>query len=103
MTFTSFLTDFNLVILGLVASFVAGVLLSTKVKDKIAGVPAAARVAINNVQADALAKLKQAQADVLAKLPGAAPAPKVALPPASQDLLQQEISDGQARLAFCEV
>ncbi len=82
MTFTSFLTDFNLVLVGLAASFVAGVLLSTKIKDYVKGVPAAARVALNNVQADALAKIKAAQADVLAKLPGAPPAPKVALAPA---------------------
>jgi hypothetical protein len=81
MSFSSFLTDFNLVLAGLVVAFIAGVLLSTKVKDAIKGVPAAARVAINNVEADALAKLKNAQTNVLATLPGAAPAPKVALAP----------------------
>ena len=81
MTFSSLLTDFNLVLVALVVTFVADVLLSTKVKDLVKGVPAQARVAINNVEADALAKLKIAQADVLAKLPGAAPAPKVALAP----------------------
>jgi hypothetical protein len=81
MTFASFMTDFNLVLAGLVAAFIAGVLLSTKVKDIIKGVPSAARVAINNVEADALAKLKNAQTNVLATLPGAPPAPKVALAP----------------------
>jgi len=79
MSFTSLLTDFNLVLIGLAAAFVAGVLLSTKVKDYVKGVPSQARVAINNVEADALVKLKAAQASVLATLPGAAPAPKVAL------------------------
>jgi hypothetical protein len=87
MTFTSFLTDFNLVLAGLVIAFVAGVLLSTKVKDTIKGIPSAARVAINNVEADALAKLKGAQANVLATLPGAPPAPKVAQPPVFQTAL----------------
>lgn len=84
MTFASFMTDFNLVIIGLAVAFVAGVLLSTKVKDYIKGVPAAARVAINNVEADALAKLKNAQTNVLSTLPGAPPAPKVAQPPVFQ-------------------
>jgi hypothetical protein len=79
--FTTFLTDFNLVLAGLAGAFVAGVLLSQKVKDYVKGVPAQARAAINNVEADALAKLKVAQADVLAKLPGAV-APKVAVAPA---------------------
>jgi small basic protein len=75
----SFLTDFNLVIGALAVSFVSGVLLSTKVKDYIKGVPAAARAALDNVEADARAKLKAAQADVLAQLPGAVVA-KVAAP-----------------------
>jgi hypothetical protein len=87
MTFSSLLTDFNLVLLGLAAAFVAGVLLSQKVKDLVKGVPAQARVAINNVEADALAKLKVAQSNVLATLPGAAPAPKVALAPLPQGVV----------------
>ena len=87
MTFSSFMTDFNLVLAGLVVAFIAGVLLSTKVKDTIKGIPSAARAAINNVEADALAKLKNAQTNVLATLPGAAPAPKVAQPPVFQTAL----------------
>ena len=77
----SLLTDLEAdLVIGVVA-FVVGVVFSTKVKDTIKGVPAAARVAINNVEADALLKLKGAQTQVLATLPGAAPAPKVALAP----------------------
>lgn len=90
MTFSSFMTDFNLVLAGLAVAFIAGVLLSTKVKDAIKGVPAAARTAINNVEADALAKLKNAQTNVLATLPGAAPAPKVPQPPVFQTALPPE-------------
>jgi hypothetical protein len=83
----SLLTDLEAdLVIGVVA-FVVGVVFSTKVKDTIKGVPAAARVAINNVEADALAKLKSAQTSVLATLPGAAPAPKVAQPPVFQTAL----------------
>jgi hypothetical protein len=74
--FSQYLTEFNIAfIVGFIA-YVAGVLTSTKVKDWVKGIPAQARVALNNVEADAQAKLKKAQADVLAKLPGS-PVPVV--------------------------
>jgi hypothetical protein len=80
MSFSQYLTEFNITfIVGFIA-FVTGVLTSTKIKDYIKGVPAQARIALNNVEADARAKLKVAQADVLAKLPGA-PAQVVAKTP----------------------
>jgi hypothetical protein len=86
MSFSAFLTDFNLVVLGLVAAFGAGVVLSQKVKDYIKGVPSEARTALSNIEKNVLADVKQAQSDVIARLPGAAPAPKAPLPAASQPL-----------------
>lgn len=81
MDFSSFLTDFNLVLIAIGAAFVSGVVFSTKVKDFVKGVPSQVRAAINNVETDALGKLKVAQAQVLATLPGAVTA-KVAVAPA---------------------
>ena len=76
----SFLTDFNILAIGVAVAYVVGVLTATKVTDFIKGVPGEARVAIKNVETDALAKLATARADVLAKLPGAPVPAKVALP-----------------------
>jgi hypothetical protein len=81
MDFSSFLTDFNIVLIAIGASFVSGVVFSTKVKDFVKGVPSQVRSAINNVETDALGKLKVAQAQVLATLPGAV-TDKVAVAPA---------------------
>jgi hypothetical protein len=85
MTFSAFLTDFNLVVAGLGASFVAGVVLSTKVKDYLKGVPAQARKALSNIEAKALADINRARDEVIARLPGAGaiPAPKTPLPAAA--------------------
>jgi hypothetical protein len=83
MTFSAFLTDFNLVVAGLGASFVAGVVLSTKVKDYLKGVPAQARRALSNIEAKALADINRARDEVIARLPGAIPAPKTPLPAAA--------------------
>jgi len=76
--FSSYLTEFNLVIAGLAAAYVGGVLTAQRVKDFVAGVPSGARSALKNVEADILLKLKTAEEDVLAKLPGASS--KVAVP-----------------------
>ena len=77
----SFLTNFNLALGGAVIAFAAGVVLSTKVKDFFKGIPAQARAALNNVEADTIAKIRGAQAQVLAQLPSA-PAAKAPLAPA---------------------
>lgn len=81
----SFLTEFELnLAIGAVA-FIAGVACSTRVKDFIKGIPAQARVALNNVEAKAVADVKQAQADALARIPGAVPE-KTPLPPSAAPL-----------------
>ena len=63
------------------AAFVAGVVLSQKVKDYVANVPSGFRNAMNSVEAKAKADVQSAIADVFAKInpapvaPPAAPAP----------------------------
>ena len=54
------------------AAFVAGVILSQKVKDYVANVPSGFRAAMNGVEAKAKADVQSAIADVFAKI---APAP----------------------------
>jgi hypothetical protein len=81
--FTTFLTDTQLILVTAAVAFVAGVVLSQRVKDSIKGVPAEARTALNGAEVNVLAAIKQAQADAVSKLlpaaakvvPPAAPAP----------------------------
>lgn len=81
----SFLTELQINLSIGCAAFIAGVVLSTKVKDYIKGIPAQARVALNNVEAKALADVRQAQATALAQIPGAVPV-KTPLPPSALPL-----------------
>lgn len=83
--FQSYLTDFNLIVGGLLVAFILGVVFSTKVKDLIKGIPAQARAALNQVEADTVAKIKSAQAQVISTLPGVtvAKAPLAPLAPAA--------------------
>lgn len=53
---------------AVVVSFIVGVLLSQKVKDAIAGVPAHVRADLNTVEATLLGRIKSAQSNVLADL-----------------------------------
>jgi hypothetical protein len=71
--FSNYLTDFNLILIGLVAAYVAGVLTAQKVKDVISGIPSRARAALKASENDVRAKLKAAEEEVLSKLPGAVP------------------------------
>lgn len=82
----SFFTDLQLLLLASAVAFVAGVVLSTRVKDKLIGVPAELRTALNGAQASGLSALKTAQAnvkaDVIAKILPGATQPKAAEPAA---------------------
>lgn len=53
---------------GGVALFLAGVFLSQKIKDWLAGVPAHVRADISGVEASLLGRIKAAQSSVLADL-----------------------------------
>lgn len=75
----SYLTTFNLLVAGLGVAFVAGVLLSTKVKDFIKGVPAELRAALSATEKAALAEVFAAKSAAIAKVTGA----KVAVAPAA--------------------
>jgi len=92
----SLLTNFNLVLGGAVIAFAAGVVLSTKVKDFFKGIPAQARAALNNVEADTIAKIRGAQAQVLAQLPSA-PAAKAPLAPAPVAPAQAPVATAPAQ------
>ena len=76
----SFLTDLELYLISSSASFVLGVIFSTKITDWFKGVPTTLRAALNSVEKDTVVKVKAAQAAVVASLPTASPA-KLALPP----------------------
>ena len=58
--------DFNIVVAAVVVAFVAGVVLSQKVKDWIAGVPASLRSELNTLETSVKAQVKTAQAAVVA-------------------------------------
>lgn len=75
----SYLTTFNLLVAGLGVAFVAGVMLSTKVKDFIKGVPAELRAALSATEKAALAEVSAAKSAAIAKVTGA----KVAVAPAA--------------------
>lgn len=85
----SFLTEVQIYLCLGAGSFLAGVIFSTKVKDWMKGIPAQARVALNNVEARALADVRHAQAEALARIPGAVPV-KTPLPPSAQPLPPSE-------------
>jgi len=73
MSFLSFFTDLQVPLIVAAVAFVAGVVLSTRVKDWFKGVPSELRTALNGAETSARAAIEQAQIDVLAKiLPGAA-------------------------------
>lgn len=67
------LTSLELTCLGLFAAFVAGVVLSQKVKDWFSGVPSDVRSALKTVEASALGNLKVARSAVLDQLVTALP------------------------------
>jgi hypothetical protein len=60
--------QFALPLAAVVVAFVAGVVLSQKVKDWFAGVPAHVRTDLSAVEATLLGRIKAAQSNVLADL-----------------------------------
>jgi hypothetical protein len=76
-SFSDLLTDFNTSLLIGSVSFVAGVVLSTKVTDFAKGVPGELRSALGGVEKEALAKVNAAKSEVIATITGG----KVASPP----------------------
>jgi len=58
--------DFNIVVAAIVVAFIVGVLVSTKVKDWVAGVPASLRSELNTLETSVKAQVKTAQAAVVA-------------------------------------
>lgn len=88
-SFANFFTTVQIVIITGAAAFIAGVFLSQKVKDWLAGVPTDLRSALKAVEGDALGRVKAAQAAVLADIAGlvhgGTVAPKIALSPAAVD------------------
>lgn len=73
-------------VIGVVA-FAAGVILSQKVKDKLAGVPSEVRAAVSSFEASAQAAVTNAKNDALAKIKASIPGGtvlKAAAPSAAQ-------------------
>jgi hypothetical protein len=77
----SFLTNLEINLATNVVCLILGMVFKTKITDFFKGIPAQARVALNQVEADTASKLRGAQAQVINSLPGAPPAPKAALAP----------------------
>lgn len=81
MSLTSFLTDTQILLAATAVAFIAGVVLSQRVKDKLRGVPSELRSAIASTESQTLTAMKAAQADALSKLlPAAAAVKPVAEP-----------------------
>lgn len=86
MSFTQFLTDTEALLATGGVAFVAGVVLSQRVKDAVKGVPGEARTALAAAESSVLAELKAGQTALIAKLlpaaAKAAPAPAPVAPAA---------------------
>lgn len=79
-------------VIGVVA-FAAGVILSQKVKDKLAGVPSEVRAAVSSFEASAQAAVTNAKNDALAKIKASIPGGtvlKAAAPSAAAPGLQPD-------------
>jgi hypothetical protein len=73
----------DLTLVGYVATFVATLVFSTKIKDFFAGVPADLRASLNTIETSVKADVKSYQATLVAKIaPTPAPVVKAAAPAA---------------------
>jgi hypothetical protein len=95
-----FLEYFNVTVLAIAGTFVVTLLLSTKIKDFLNGVPTELRGALNSVQTKAQADLKAASADVVARIaPAVKPAVVAAPAPAAVAAHGAEAAPGQEKKA----
>lgn len=96
MSLTSFFTDTEILLISSAVAFVAGVVLSQRVKDAIKGVPSEVRSALSSAETNTLSAIKQAQTDALAKLLPSAAKPAAVAPlapaPAAAPLAPVEVT-----------